>query len=135
MAYQYNLQNMNWSGTYLRSVLSSDVLTKLLTITTLNSSWTEVFMTTMITMMVNCYEALESTLTHKKILGGITLLGEMLLTYVHQLFLIYKGWIVLERLILITWLIFPGSWINTKTQTSIFGKWRNIRKSLLLRGS
>ena len=123
---------MNWSGTYLRSVLSSDVLTKLLTITTLNSSWNEVFMSTMINVMVYSYEALESTLTHKKILGGITFLGGMFLTYVHQFFLIYKCWIVLERLILITWLIFPGSWINTKTQTSIFGKWKNIRKSLLL---
>ena len=89
-------------------------------------------MATMITVMVYSYEALESTLTHKKILGGITFLGEMLLTDVHQMLLIYKGWIVLERSILITWLIFPGSWINTKTQTSIFGKWRNIRKSLLL---
>ena len=123
---------MNWSGTYLRSVLSSDVLTKLLTITTLSSSWPELFMETMVTVMVYSYEDLESTLTGKKILGGITFLGEMLLTDVHQLLLIYRGWIVLERSILITWLIFPGSWINTKTQTSIFGKWRNIRKSLLL---
>ena len=57
---------MNWSGAYLRSVLSSDVLTKLLTITTLNSSWPEVFMVTMITVMVYSCEALESTLTHKK---------------------------------------------------------------------
>ena len=123
---------MNWAGNYFRSVLSSDVLTKLLTITTLNSSWPEVFMSTMINVMVYFYEALESTLTHKKHLGGITFLGEMFLTYVHQLLLIHRGWVVLERLILITWLIFPGSWINTKTQTSIFGKWRNIRKSLLL---
>ena len=57
---------MNWSGTYLRSVLSSDVLTKLLTITTLNSYWPEVFMATMVNVMVYSYEALESTLTHKK---------------------------------------------------------------------
>ena len=123
---------MNWSGTYLRSVLSSDVLTKLMTIITLNSYWPELIMATMITVMLYSYEALASTLTDKKILGGITFLGEILLTDVHQLLLIHRGWIVLERSILITWLIFPGSWINKKTHTSIFGKWRNIRKSLLL---
>ena len=65
-AYQYNLQDMNWSGTYLRSVLSSDGITKLLNITVLNSSWTEVFMSTMVIVMVYSYKALEYTLTHKK---------------------------------------------------------------------
>ena len=50
---------MNWSGTYLRSVLSSDVLTKVLTITTLKSSWPEVFMANMITVMVYSYESLQ----------------------------------------------------------------------------
>ena len=57
---------MNWPGTYLRSVLSSDVLTKVLTINTLNHPWPDVFMATIITVMVYYYEALESTLTHKK---------------------------------------------------------------------
>ena len=66
---------MNWSGNYFRIVLSSDVLTKLMIITTLNSYWPEVFMATMVNGMVYSYEALESILTHKKILGGITFLG------------------------------------------------------------
>ena len=57
---------MKYSGNYLRRLLSSDVLTKVLTITTLNSSWTEVFMSAMITVMVYSYEALESNLTHRK---------------------------------------------------------------------
>ena len=57
---------MNWSGNYFRIVLSSDVLTKLLTITTLNSYWPEVFMAAMVNVMVYSYEDLESTLTHKK---------------------------------------------------------------------
>ena len=61
-------------------------------------------MATMVNVMVYSYEALESTLTHKKILGGITFLGDILLTYVHKLLLIHRGWVVLERLILIIWL-------------------------------
>ena len=57
---------MNWSGPYLRSVISSDVRTNILTITTLNSSWPEVFMANINNMMVYSYEVLEFTLTHKK---------------------------------------------------------------------
>ena len=57
---------MNWTGTYLRSTPASAVITKVITITTLKSSGTEVFGATMITVMSDSYDTLESALTHMK---------------------------------------------------------------------
>ena len=50
----------------MRSTPASAVITKVITITTLKSSGTEVFGATMITVMSDSYDTLESALTHMK---------------------------------------------------------------------
>ena len=65
-AYQYVVQNLTWSGVYLRSTLSNTLLQKVLTLVTLTETGPEVFVVTMNTFISNYYDALEETLTHIK---------------------------------------------------------------------
>ena len=63
-AYQYVIQNLKWSGVYLRSTLSNTILQKVLTLVPLTATGPEVFVSTMTTFLSNSYDALEETLTH-----------------------------------------------------------------------
>ena len=60
----------------MRSALASDVITKVPTITTLNYFEIEVFMANMTTMMLDSYDALESTLTQMKNINLASFPGE-----------------------------------------------------------
>ena len=68
---QYTLRNINCSGTKLRSTLACDIITKVLTINTLNSDGPDVFMTNTIPVRLDSYDALEATLTNMKILSWL----------------------------------------------------------------
>ena len=66
--YKYVVQNMTWSGVYMRSTLSNTLLQKVLTLVPLTATGPEVFVTTMTTFLYDSYDTLEETLTHMKIL-------------------------------------------------------------------
>ena len=61
-------QKLTWSGIYLKSTLSNNLLQKLLTLVLLEATIPEVFVATMTTYLSDCYYTLEETLTHMKIL-------------------------------------------------------------------
>ena len=61
---QYVVQNLTWSGVYLRINLSNTLLQKLLTLVPLTSTGPEVFVATMTTFLSDSYDALEETLNH-----------------------------------------------------------------------
>ena len=61
---QYIVQNLTWSGVYLRSTLSNDLLQKVLTLMPLTSTVPEVYVTTMPTIIYNSYYSLVNTLNH-----------------------------------------------------------------------
>ena len=63
---QYVVQNLTWSGMYLRSILSNTILHKVLTLVPLTATGTKVFVATMTTFLSDSYDALEETLTHMK---------------------------------------------------------------------
>ena len=63
---QYVVQNLTWSGVYLRSTLSNTLLQKVLTLVTLIATGTEFFVATMTTFLSDSYDALEETLNHMK---------------------------------------------------------------------
>ena len=65
-AYQYVVQNLTWSGVYLRSTLSNTLLQKVLTLVPLIETGPEVFVATMTTFLYDSYDAFEETLTHIK---------------------------------------------------------------------
>ena len=65
---QYVVQNLTWSGVYLRSNLSYIILQKVLTLVPLTTTGSEVFVATMTTFLSDSYDYLEETLTHMKIL-------------------------------------------------------------------
>ena len=75
-AYKYTLHNLNQSGTYLRSAPASYMLSQIPIITKLNSSSIEVFVVTMITMVLEFYDALKATLTHIKIRNWLHFQGK-----------------------------------------------------------
>ena len=58
------VQNLKWSGVYLRSTLSNALLQKVLTLLPLTANVPEVFVDTMTTFLSNYYYALEENLTH-----------------------------------------------------------------------
>ena len=68
---QYVIQNLMWSGVYLRSTLSNTLLQKVLTLVPLTATWPEVFVATMTTFISDFYDALEETLNHMKSLKPI----------------------------------------------------------------
>ena len=55
------MQNLDWSGQYLRNSLSADLLTKVLREIPITASGPEVFITTMHICISDSYEALEET--------------------------------------------------------------------------
>ena len=63
---QYIVQNLTWSGVYLRSNLSNTLLQKVLAFVPLTATGPEVFVATMTTFISASYDALEETLTHMK---------------------------------------------------------------------
>ena len=63
---QYVVQNLMWSGVYLRRTLSNTLLQKVLTLVPLTSTGPEVFVDTMTTFLSDSYDALEETLNHMK---------------------------------------------------------------------
>ena len=65
-AYQYVVQNFTWSGVYLRSTLSNNLLQKLLKLVPLTATGPEVFVATMTNFLSDSYDALEETIIHMK---------------------------------------------------------------------
>ena len=65
---QYVLQNLTWSGVYLRSTLSNTLLQKVLTLVPLTATEPEFYVAIMTTFLSDSYYALEETLNHVKIL-------------------------------------------------------------------
>ena len=63
---KYIVQNLTWSGVYLRITTSNTLLQKVLTLVPLTITGPEVFVTTMTTFISGYYDALEETLTHMK---------------------------------------------------------------------
>ena len=63
---QYVVQNLTWSGVYLRSTLSNTLLQKLLTLVQLIATGPEDFVSTMTKFLSDSYDALEKTLNHMK---------------------------------------------------------------------
>ena len=63
---QYVIQNLRWSGIYLRSTLSNNVLQKLLMLVPLTATLPEVFVATMNIFISDSYDALEENLNHMK---------------------------------------------------------------------
>ena len=60
------VQNLTWSGVYLRSTFSNTLLQKVLTLVPLTATGIEVFVATMTKFLSDSYDALEETLTHMK---------------------------------------------------------------------
>ena len=63
---QYVVQNLRWSGVYLRSNFSNTLLQKIMTLVPLTATGPEVFASTITTFLSDSYDALEETLTHMK---------------------------------------------------------------------
>ena len=63
---QYVVQNLTWSGVYLRSTLSNILLQKVLTLVPFTATGPDVFVVTMTTLLSDSYDAFEETLTHMK---------------------------------------------------------------------
>ena len=63
---QYVVQNLTWSGVYLRSTLSNTLLQKVLTLVPLTAMRPEVFVATITTSLSDSYDDLEETLNHMK---------------------------------------------------------------------
>ena len=61
---QYVVQNLTWSGVYMRSNFSNTLLQKVLTLVPLTTTRPEVFVTTMTIFISDYYDFLEDTLTH-----------------------------------------------------------------------
>ena len=56
---QYVVQNLTWSGVYLRSTFSNNILQKVLPLVLLTSNGPEVFVATVTTFLSDSYDALE----------------------------------------------------------------------------
>ena len=61
---KYIVQNLTWSGVYLRSTLSNDLLQKALTLVPLTATGPEVYVATMTTIISDSYYSLVDTLKH-----------------------------------------------------------------------
>ena len=64
--YQYVVQNLMWSGVYLRSNFSNTLLHKVLTLVLMTSTRPEIFFATMTTLIYDYYNDLEESLTQMK---------------------------------------------------------------------
>ena len=65
---QYVVQNLTWSGVYLRSTLSNTILKKVMTLVTLTATGPDVYVANMTTFLYNSYYSLVDTLNHMNIL-------------------------------------------------------------------
>ena len=65
---QYVVQNLTWSGVYLRSTLSNTLLQKALPLLPLTATGPGIFAAAMNTFLSDLYDDLEETLTHINIL-------------------------------------------------------------------
>ena len=63
---QYVIQNLTWSGVYLRSTLSNTLLQKVLTLVPLTATGPEVYVATMTAIISNYYYSLVDTLKNTK---------------------------------------------------------------------
>ena len=63
---QYIVQNLTWSGVYLSSTLSNDLLQKALTLVPLTATRPEVYVATMTTIISDYYYSLVDTMNHTK---------------------------------------------------------------------
>ena len=63
---QYIVQNLTWSGVYLRSNLSNYLLQKVLTLVPMTATRPEVYVATMTTIISDSYYSLVDTLNHPK---------------------------------------------------------------------
>ena len=63
---QYIVQNLTWSGVYLRTILSNDLLQKVLTLVPLTATGPEVYVATMATIISDSFYSLVDTLNHTK---------------------------------------------------------------------
>ena len=63
---QYIVQNLMWSGVYLRSTFPNDLLQKLLTLVPLTATGPEVYVATMATIISDSYYSLVDTLNQTK---------------------------------------------------------------------
>ena len=61
---QYIVQNLTWSGVYLRSTFSNDLLQKVLALVLLTATGPEVYVATMTTIIPDYYYSLADTLNH-----------------------------------------------------------------------
>ena len=61
---QYIVQNLTWSGVYLKSTFSNDLLKKVLTLVPLTATGPEVYVSTMTTIISDSYYSLVDTLNH-----------------------------------------------------------------------
>ena len=63
---QYVVQNLTWSGVYLRSTLSNTLLQKVLTLVPLTATGPEVYVATMTTIISDSYYYLSDALNQMK---------------------------------------------------------------------
>ena len=63
---QYVVQNLTWSGVYLKSTLSKDVLKKVMTLVLLTSTGPEVYVATIPTIISDSYYSLVDNINHMK---------------------------------------------------------------------
>ena len=75
---QYVVQNLTWSGVYIKGSLSNTLLQKVLIFVLLTTTVPEVFVTTMTKFISNYDDALQETLTHTKSLKLKCYPGRML---------------------------------------------------------
>ena len=61
---QYIVQNLTWSGVYLRSTFSNDLLQRVLTLVLLKATGPGVYIATMTNIISNYYYSLVDTLNH-----------------------------------------------------------------------
>ena len=63
---QYIVQNLTWSGVYLRNTLSNDLLQRVLTLVPLTATGPEVYVATMTAIISDSYYSLVNTLNQMK---------------------------------------------------------------------
>ena len=78
---QYVVQNLTWSGVYLRSNVSNTLIQKVLTSVPLTATGPEVFVATMTKFLSDYYDALKETLNHMKSLKLKSYPGENVTDY------------------------------------------------------
>ena len=63
---KYMVQNLTWSGAYLRITFSSDFIQQVLKLVSLTATGPEVYIATMITVLSGSYDSLVETINHMK---------------------------------------------------------------------